>query len=283
MFRTTMVAAMLLAATPAIAQTGARVEVSGIEMYYEVSGDGPPLIVLHGAYMNIPTMGQIIPDLAETNTVYALELQGHGRTTDIDRPITYENLAEDVIGFMDAVGVDKASLFGYSLGANTALRLAIDHPERVQRAVLASVAYDLTGWQPAYQAFLPQLTPEMFVGTPMEDEYRRLAANPEGFAALVDKLIALEHLPLAWEADVAAMETPLLIIQGDADTVTLEHSVQLFQLLGGGVMGDMGEPLPASRLAILPATSHTALINQPELLKALIEPFLREEAPEAAF
>lgn len=283
MFRTTMVAAMLLAATPVIAQTGARVEVNGIEMYYEISGDGPPLIVLHGAYMNIPTMGQVVPDLAETNTVYALEFQGHGRTTDIDRPITYENLAEDVIGFMDAVGIDEASLFGYSLGANTALRVAIDHPERVQRAVLASVAYDLTGWQPAYQAFLPQLTPDMFVGTPIEDEYRRLSPNPEGFAALVDKLIALEHLPLAWEADVATIKTPMLIIQGDADTVTLEHSVQLFKLLGGGVMGDMGVPLPASRLAILPATSHTALINQPELLKALIEPFLRDEATKAAF
>ncbi|MDB5535484.1 MAG: alpha/beta hydrolase [Devosia sp.] len=140
MFRTIMVAAMLLAVTPAIAQNGARVEVNGIEMYYEVSGDGPPLIVLHGAYMNIATMGQIMPDLAESNTVYALELQGHGRSTDIDRPINYENLASDIVGFMDAVGIEKASLFGYSMGASTALRLAIDHPERVERAVLASVA-----------------------------------------------------------------------------------------------------------------------------------------------
>ncbi|MDB5535485.1 MAG: alpha/beta hydrolase [Devosia sp.] len=98
----------------------------------------------------------------------------------------------------------------------------------------------------------------MFVGTPMEDEYRRLAASPESFPALVDKLIALEHEPMAWKDDVATIKTPMLIIQGDADTVTLEHSVELFRLLGGGVMGDMGEPcpLPALRSCRRPHTRH---------------------------
>ncbi|WP_240232799.1 alpha/beta fold hydrolase [Devosia lacusdianchii] len=284
MLRTTLVAAMLLATTPAFAQPEpARVEVNGMHMYYEVSGEGPPLIVLHGAYMNIETMGAIIPALAESHTVYALELQGHGRTTDIDRPITYQNLADDVAGFMEAVGIGKASVFGYSMGANAGLQMVIRHPEKVDRAVLASVAYDAKGWQPEFLAFLPQLAPEFFVGTPVEDEYRRLAANPEGFPALVDKLIALEHEPLAWEADVAKIETPILIVQGDADTPSPEHAVAMLRLLGGGTMGDMGAPLPASRLAILPGTSHTALMNQPELLKALIGPFLRGETPKGMF
>ncbi len=262
---------------------GERVTVNGMQLYYEVSGAGHPLIVLHGAYMNIQSMGEIIPLLAENHTVYALELQGHGRTTDIDRPITYQNLADDVAAFMHAVGLEQADVFGYSTGAAAALQVAIRYPERVDRLVVASAAYDISGWQPAYLEFIPTMTPEFFVGTPMEDAYRELAPDPEGFRALVEKLIALEKEPMAWEDDVRWIEHPVLVIAGDADVSTLEHNVALFRLLGGGVMGDMGEPLPESRLAILPATSHTAVIAQAELLRALIEPFLAGEVPQGMF
>lgn len=283
MFRTAVIiAAATLLTSTAFAQSepkGDTVEVNGMQMYYEVSGSGDPLVVLHGAYMNIPSMGAIIPKLAETHTIYALEFQGHGRTTDIDRPITYPNLADDVAAFMDAVDLEKADVFGYSMGAAAALQLAIRHPEKVDQLVAASVAYDVSGWQPAFTDFIPQMAPEMFVGTPMEDEYKKLAINKDGFRALVEKLIALEKEPMAWEEDVKNLKAPMLIIAGDADVSTLEHNVALFRLLGGGVMGDMGEPLPASRLAVLPATSHTAVINQVELLHAFIEPFLQGETP----
>jgi pimeloyl-ACP methyl ester carboxylesterase len=286
MLRISLTAMSLLAPATAMAQSepvGDRVEVNGMQMYYEVSGGGDPLIVLHGAYMNLPAMGEIIPKLAETHQIYALEFQGHGRTTDIDRPITYPNLADDVASFMDAVGLEKADVFGYSMGAAAGLQLAIRHPERVDQLVAASVSYDIEGMQPEYKAFLPQLVPEMFVGTPFEDEYRVLAANPEGFRALVEKLIALEFEPQAWGAEVDAMTTPVLIITGDADIATLEHNVAMFRLLGGGAMGDMGTPLPASRLAVLPATSHTAVIGQSDLLHALVEPFLKGETPKGMF
>ena len=149
-----LVAAALLAASPAFAQAvpaGERVAVNGMEMYYEVSGEGEPLIVLHGSYMNIESMGGIIPALAETSKVYALELQGHGRTTDIDRPITYQNLADDVAAFMDAVGLPKANVFGYSMGAIAGLQLAIRHPDKVERLVFVSGAYDFQGWQKAFR------------------------------------------------------------------------------------------------------------------------------------
>ncbi|RVI75400.1 alpha/beta fold hydrolase, partial [Sinorhizobium meliloti] len=119
MFRIALIAATLLVAGATLARSepaGNRVKVNGMEMYYEVSGEGDPLIVLHGAYMNIPSMGTIIPKLAETHKVYAIEFQGHGRTTDIDRPITYPNLADDVAAFMDAVKIEKADVFGYSMG-----------------------------------------------------------------------------------------------------------------------------------------------------------------------
>ncbi|MGH6854075.1 MAG: alpha/beta fold hydrolase [Aestuariivirga sp.] len=286
MFRTALIAVASLICGPALAQSqpaGDRVQVNGMQMYYEVSGEGDPLIVLHGAYMNIPSMGEIIPMLAKTHRVYALEFQGHGRTTDIDRPITYPNLADDVAAFMDATGLGEADVFGYSMGAVAGLQLAIRHPEKVDQLVAASVSYDEQGWQPAFREFIPQMTVEMFVAMPFAEEYRKLAADPEGFPALVKKLIAIEHEPMAWEADVKAMKTPVLIITGDADVATLEHSVAMFRLLGGGGMGDMGQPLPASRLAVMPATSHTAVIGQAELLHAVIEPYLQGVTPKGMF
>lgn len=195
MFRIALIAATLLVAGATLARSepaGNRVKVNGMEMYYEVSGEGDPLIVLHGAYMNIPSMGTIIPKLAETHKVYAIEFQGHGRTTDIDRPITYPNLADDVAAFMDAVKIEKADVFGYSMGAAAGLQLAIRHPEKVDKLAAASVAYDAEGWQPAFKAFIPQMSVEMFVNMPFAEDYRKLAANPDGFPELVRKLIALE-------------------------------------------------------------------------------------------
>ena len=286
MSRMAALALALLAAGPALSDTapvGTRVEVNGMQMYYEVSGEGEPLIVLHGAYMNIPTMGGIIPKLAETHKVYAIEFQGHGRTTDIDRPITYPNLADDVAAFMEAVDLPKADVFGYSMGAAAGLQLAIRHPEKVDQLIAASVAYDVGGWQPAFRDFIPMMTVDMMVSMPFAEEYKLLAADPEGFPALVAKLIALEKEPMAWEAEVKALKVPVLIITGDADVVTLEHSVAMFRLLGGGGMGDMGAPLPASRLAVFPATSHTAVIGQVDLLMGVIEPFLKGEVPKGMF
>ena len=292
MSRTAVIAALLLTGLacaeapenppPAV---GARVQVNGMQMYYEVSGPaaGTPLVVLHGAYMNIPTMGAIIPNLAKTHRVYVPELQGHGRTTDIDRPITYPNLADDVAAFMDSVGLKQADVFGYSMGAVTGLLLAIRHPEKVNKLVFGSGAYDFEGWQPAFRAFIPQMTVEMMVNMPLAADYKKLAPNPDGFPALVAKLIQLEKEPMAWEADVKALKSPVLIITGDADAATLEHSVAMFRLLGGGVMGDLGQPLPASRLAVLPATAHTAVITQADLLIAFIEPFLKGVTPKGMF
>jgi pimeloyl-ACP methyl ester carboxylesterase len=263
-----------LGATPTLAKT---VTVNGMQTYYEVSGRGEPLVVLHGAYMNIPQMGAIVPMLAKTHTVYALEFQGHGRTSDIDRPITYAHLADDVAAFMDAVALKKADVFGYSMGAGAALQLAIRHPAKVNKIVAASVSYDAKGWQPEFTEFIPKMNVEMFLGGPLEAAYKKLAPKPDGFRALVTKLIALEHQPQAWGNDVKAIKAPVLLIAGDADMVTLEHVVSMFRLLGGGAPGDMGKPLAASRLAVLPATSHTAVISQPATLHAFIEPFLKGE------
>src|SRR2546423_12401084 len=165
MSRITLIASALILTAPALVTAqadrpsqavGRRVDVNGMRLYYEVSGQGEPLIVLHGAFMNIPSMGAIIPRLAKTHRVYALELQGHGRSTDIDRPITYPNLADDVAAFMDAVGLQKADVFGYSMGAGAGLQLAIRHPDKVNKLIAASVAYDTSGLQPEFKAMIPQ-------------------------------------------------------------------------------------------------------------------------------
>ena len=283
MLRILLTVAALLAAGTAFAQDkpeGHRVEVNGMQIYYEVSGKGEPMIVLHGSFMTIPMMGGIVGRLAETHRVYALELQGHGRTTDIDRPITYLNLASDVAVFMDAVGIEKADVFGYSLGAVAGLRLAIDYPEMVDDLVMAAGVYKFEGWQQTYRDFLPQMTVEMFTKSPMADAYKALAPDPNGFPALAEKLIALEKAPFDWSDEMAALKTPVLIIAGDADAVALNHAVDMFHMLGGGVMGDMGQALAASRLAILPATSHTALIGQVDLMMQFIGPFLAGETPK---
>jgi pimeloyl-ACP methyl ester carboxylesterase len=262
---------------------GHRVKVNGMQMYYEVSGRGDPLIVLHGAYMNIPMLAAIVPKLAASHTVYALEFQGHGRTTDINRPITYQNLADDVSAFMDAVGLRKADVFGYSMGAIAGLQLAIRHPAKLGKLVFGAGAYDFEGWKPEFRASIPKQTVEMMVRTPFAAEYKKLAPNPNGFPELARKIIALQQEPMAWAADVKGIRSPVLIIAGDADGVTLEHAVAMFHLLGGGAMGDMGKPLPASRLAILPATSHTSVITQADVLHAFIEPFLKGSTPKGMF
>ncbi len=258
-------------------------DVNGMKLYYEVSGGGEPLIVLPGAHMDIKSMGEIIPMLAENHKVYAIEFQGHGHTEDINRPITYYNLADDVAAFMDAVGLKQADVFGYSMGAEVGLQLSVRNPEKVRKLIFASGSYDLKGWQPIYNQFIPQMSTEMFLSMPYFAEKHKQSPDPDAYLAFLEKMIALEKEPMAWEKDVKKLKLPILMIAGDADVVTLEHTVSMFRLLGGGEMGDMGQPLPQSRLAILPATSHTAVITQADLLISLIEPFLKGETPKSFF
>src|SRR5256885_13818856 len=167
-----------------------------------------------------------------------LEFQGHGRPTDITRPITYQNLADDVSAFMDAVGLRKADVFGYSMGAIAGLQLAIRHPAKVGKLVFGAGAYDFEGWQPEFRASIPKLTVEMMVQTPFAAEYKKLAPNPNGFPELARKVIALQNEPMAWAADVKRIKSPVLIIAGDSDGVTLEHAVAMIPRLVGGPMAD---------------------------------------------
>jgi pimeloyl-ACP methyl ester carboxylesterase len=257
--------------------------VNGLEMYYEIHGSGQPLVLLHSAFSTISMWGPFLASLAETHQVIAVEFQGHGHTADIDRPFSYEQLSDDVAAVMEHLAIAQADIVGHSIGADTALQLAIRHPERVRKLVPISGKYRYDGEYPELLAGIQQMTPDIFAGTPYEDAYRSTAPHPEEFPALVEKLKAFFGTPYAWpEDDIRSIAAPTLLIIGDSDTVRPEHEMQLFRLLGGGVAGDL-VGLPTSQLAILPGTTHgTIVVERTDALVAMIEAFLAAPMPEAA-
>src|SRR5262249_30378409 len=177
------------------AQKSGYAPVNGLNMYYEAYGEGPPLLVLHGAYFTVDLMGPIVPALAESRQVIAVELQGHGRTADIDRPITYEQMADDSAALLRHLGIDPADVFGYSMGGGVALQLAIRHPDVVRKLVVASASYRSDGMHAVALEMFPSISPELFAGSPIEEAYLRTAPNPGDFPKLVDKLKALDTTP----------------------------------------------------------------------------------------
>src|ERR671910_3610404 len=268
------------------ATRGDYAEVNGLRMYYEVHGSGRPLVLLHGAYMTVDAMGSILPGLAESRRVIAAEMQGHGRTADIDRPIAYEGMADDVAALLGHLGVEEADAFGYSMGGGVALQLAIRHPGSVRRLVAASASYTSDGMQPELHEMVPSITPEMFAGSPIEAAYREVAPNPEDFPVLVEKLKELDMTPFDWGAEnVRGIGAPTIIVVGDSDAVCLEHAVEMFRLLGGGAMGDLSG-LPDSQLLVLPGTAHfvppgSGVLDRAGWLLAMIGRFLDAPAEEA--
>jgi pimeloyl-ACP methyl ester carboxylesterase len=260
-------------------------ELNGLNMYYEIHGSGQPLVLLHGAYMTIDLLGEIVPALAESRQVIAVELQGHGHTADIDRPLSYELMADDIAALIEHLAFEKADLFGYSMGGGVALQVAIRHPEVVRKLVVASASYTSEGMHPGLLEMIPTLTPEAFAGSPIKEAYLRSAPNPDDFPTLVAKMKRLDMEPFAWPAeDIGGIAAPTLLIVGDSDAIRLEHAVELFGLLGGGVMGDLAG-LPKSQLAVLPGTTHfvppgSGVLERADWLLPMIVPFLDAPVPE---
>jgi pimeloyl-ACP methyl ester carboxylesterase len=260
-------------------------EVNGLNMYYEIHGKGEPLVLLHGAYMTIDAMGEVVPELAETRQVIAVELQGHGRTADIDRPLSYEQMADDTAALLRHLGIEQADVFGYSMGGGVALQVAIRHPEVVRKLVVVSASYTSDSMHPELLEMIPTLTPEAFAGSPIEEAYLRTAPNPHDFPMLVAKLKRLDMEPFAWPPeDIRGIAAPTLLIVGDSDAIRLEHAVELFRLLGGGVMGDLTD-LPKSQLAVLPGTTHfvppgSGVLDRADWLLPMIGEFLDAPLPE---
>ena len=260
-------------------------EVNGLNMYYEVHGAGRPLLLLHGAYMTIDAMGEVLSRLAESRQVIAVELQAHGRTADIDRPLGYEAMADDVAALLRHLEVGEADVFGFSMGGGVALQVAIRHPEVVRKLVVVSAAHTSDSMHPELLEMIPSITPEVFAGTPIEEDYLRTAPNPDDFPTLVAKLKQLDMEHFAWPSeDVRGIVAPTLLVVGDSDAVRLEHVLELFRLLGGGVMGDLAG-LPKPQLAVLPGTTHfippgSGILDRADWLLAIIPPFLDAPVPQ---
>ncbi|MFQ6326316.1 alpha/beta fold hydrolase [Nocardia sp. CWNU-33] len=272
------------APTPApAAAPGAYADVNGLHMYYEVHGTPtaqPPLVLLHGALSGIGTdFGQLIPELSKTRQVIAVEQQAHGRTADIDRPLRTPQMAEDTVALLHQLGVQRADIFGYSMGAGVALEISLKHPELVRKQVLAAGGLDANAMHPGLLDGLAELQPEMLHGSPFYNDYMKNAPRPEDFPRLVARVKDHDQnaLPAFAAAAVRQITAPTLTVIGDSDIVRPEHAVEMFRLFGGGIMGDTPAGLPNAQLAILPGTSHVTLVHRPELLLPIIPAFL--EAP----
>jgi pimeloyl-ACP methyl ester carboxylesterase len=250
-------------------------QLNGIKMYYEVHGAGKPLVLLHGAFNTINTaFGQIIPALSKTRQVIAVELQGHGRTQDIDRPFSFETMADDVAALLKFLKTDSADIFGYSMGGGVAQQIAIRHPEVVRRLIITSSVYKYEGWSPETRAILPMLTPEMFEPTPIKQEYDKLAPDPKHWKEFINKMKKFVTTTYDFGADkIKAIKSPTLIITADGDGVLPEHAVEMYRLRGGGYMVDFG-PIHAAQLAILPGSSHISVMMQTDWLVSMVVPFL---------
>ena len=256
--------------------------VNGLQMYYEIHGSGGrPLLLLHGGLFNIDLQfGEVLPGLAETRQVIATDFQAHGRTGDIDRPLTSANLASDVLELLKHLGIPRVDVFGFSVGGAVGLYLAIKHPELVRKLIVSSVSFHPEGDRPENKEAVGEMTVDMIAGSPMEQDYLAKSPNPDRLQDLLDKLGTYDEGVPGWsDTDIEGIAAPTLITVGDCDAVTLEHAVRFLQLRGGDVNGDF-VGVPASQLAVFPGTTHFFGMSRTALVLDVVTTFL--DAPEAA-
>ena len=251
--------------------------VNGLKMYYEVYGSGgTPLVLIHGAFSAIGTsFAALIPGLAANRQVIGVELQGHGHTADIDRPMSLEAFADDTVSLVNSLGIEQADYFGYSNGAAVALQVVLRHPDAVRKLVFLSATYRLDGIQPGLMSGLGEMKWEMMIGSPWYDEYQTIAPNPADFPKLFAKKTAMDkQLKDIPDETIAAIQSPVLVALGDNDLPTAEHAVKMYRLLGGGGFGDTPAGLPKSQLAIIPGASHVSVASKANILVPIVTEFL---------
>lgn len=242
--------------------------VNGVTMYYEKHGEGRPVVLMHGGLHTLDvSFGPMLPRLATGRQAIGVELQGHGHTADVDRPITLANLADDIVALLDELGLERADLFGFSLGGLVALQLVTSHPERVDRLILASTHYRADGYHddirdPALQAESTRMPTEADFGE-MVEAYRRVAPEPGRFESVAAKLMQAVPEIDGWPADaLRAITAPTLLIFGDNDFIKLDHAAAMKELI------------PGAQLAVLPGTTHANVLRRTELVLPMVESFL---------
>jgi pimeloyl-ACP methyl ester carboxylesterase len=272
---------------PAPSKSG-YVKAGGVNYYYEIRGQGEPLLLLHGGLGNIRMFAPGIPDFAKTRQVIAVDLYGHGRTAMTDRRMSYADIGNDMATLIKELGHRQVDVLGYSMGGGIAFRLAAQHPDLVRRLVLVSTPFAQSGFYPEMlpqQAAVSGKMAEQFKGSPIYESYMAVAPRKEDFPRLLDIMGEWMRLSYDWSADVRKLTMPTLLVYGDSDMFRLEHEIEFYKLLGGGQQdaGWMRQTMAKNRLAILPNVTHYEMATAPAFVPAVL-PFLNGETggPPAA-
>ena len=248
--------------------------VNGIELGYQVFGEGDPLILLHGGFGSIEMFGPNVDALAAGRRVIGVDLQSHGRSPAADRSMRFETMADDIAAFIRHLGLEKADIMGFSLGGGVALRTGIQHPDVVDRLVLVSTPFKRSGWYPEMERAMITMGPEVaepMKQTPMYKAYQHIAPRVEDWPVLVTQLTEMLRLDYDWTDEARGLSMPILIVAGDADGLPPRHAVEFFELVGGG-QRDAGfdrSGMTQHRLAILPGVTHYEINVAPALATAV--------------
>ena len=254
---------------------------NGVSYYYEIHGQGEPLLLLHGGLGSIDMFGPVLPALAKERQIIAVDLQGHGRTTLGDRPINLIDIGNDLSVVLKQLGYGAVDVMGYSFGGGAAFRLAVQHPQHVRRLVIISAGYAQNGFHPEMlpqQAAVSGAMADAMKETPMYISYKAVAPKPEDFPRLLDRMGEYMRRPYDWSEDVKKLQMPVMLVFGDSDMYRPEHVVSFYKLLGGGLKdaGWMREHMSKNRLAILPNVTHYDMFLSPQLVPTVL-PFLNGE------
>jgi pimeloyl-ACP methyl ester carboxylesterase len=251
---------------------GRHVAASAADIYVESHGadDAAPLLLVHGGLGSIHSFGALLPALSRGRRVIAVELQGHGRTADVDRPLGYEQLADDVAAVLAALGIARADVLGFCLGGGVALQLAIRHPAAVRSLIIAGAPFRRDGWSERALAEMAALDAAALAGSPPHVAYLRLAPRPAQWPVLVDKLRALLAAPYDWSDGVAAIAAPALILAGDQGRVQPAHAVAMFEQVGSAI----DRARDRAQLVVLPATGHAGVLARAERVVPIVSSFL---------
>jgi len=252
----------------------ARKTANGVEMYYEVTGKGSPIVVIPGGLMTIPQMQGLITPLAKSRQVIAIEPQAHGRTSDVDRQMTYEHMADDVAVLISELDLGRVDVCGFSVGAGIALQTAIRHPESVRKLVFLSGVFKGDGEYAQLRAIVSTFAPDLPMLGMLRQAYVQAAGSADGWPTLVKKMRLLLGTSYDWSEQVAALSTPILIVAGDSDTFPIDHAVEMFALLGGNTAATAMGPAGRAQLAVLPGTNHFQFMGRSDLLFPIVAAFL---------
>jgi len=259
-------------------KTTQRARVNGIELGYQITGKGEPLVLLHGGFGSVEMFGSNVDLLAAKRQVIGVDLQSHGRSPAADRPMRFETMADDIAELIHSLGLERAAIMGFSLGGAVALRTAIQHADIVQHLVLVSTPFKRKGWHPEMTAGMDAMGPEtaqFLMNSPMYQAYQQIAPKVEDWPVLVRQLVEALKIDYDWSAAIPRLAMPVMLVIGDADGIPPSHAVEFFELLGGG-KHDAGwdrSGMTQHRLAILPGLTHYD-INVAPALSAAVIPFL---------